>query len=89
MSKTIIEKVLNDANKDKRIVKINARLKSNGRFASLNGQVYDIKTANDGHKYVVIENFNGNTRDDGRKWQNVAVESITVIKKDGFVYKQI
>jgi len=87
MNKNIIEKVLVDASKDKRIVKINARLKKNGQFTSINGQVHKIKTAKDGHQYVVFKNFNGHKDNPEQKWQNIPVNLILAIRKDGFLYK--
>jgi len=86
-NKNVIARVVRDAQKDKRFVSAFVRLKSNGRFAKINGQVKDVRINRDGQGYVVFENFFAPIRQDNRRWQSVLFENIIVIKKDKMVYR--
>lgn len=82
----VINAVVHDANTNKTFVSMWVWLKKHGRCAKLNGKVYDVKTSRNGKSYLLLENFLGKTRQDGRRWQTVPVNSIISIKKDKKVY---
>jgi len=86
-NKKIIKLVLKDSVKDKRILKAQIRLKGNGRFSSFTGQIHNIKTNKDGDQYMIVNNFNGKVRKDGKRWQSVRVDNVIQIKKDGKLYR--
>ena len=86
MNSKIIFRALKDAQKNKRFIGATIRLKKNGRFTKINGQVYDLKLNRDGEIYVVIENQLGLPRQDGKKWQSVRLSNILGIRKDGFKF---
>jgi len=85
--KKVISRVLMDAKKDKQFIGATIRLKKNGRFSKINAQIFDVKVSQDGEVYVVLENRFADDRQDGRKWQSVAVENIISVRKDGMTYR--
>ena len=87
--KNIISRVLRDANQTKQFVGLTVRLKSNGQFRRINGQVHSIKINQDGQGYIVMENlFLPETRKDGRKWQSVSLDRVLSVRANGMRYKK-
>lgn len=84
----VISRVLKDANKDKTFVGLTARLKKNGQFRKINGKIHDIRISQDGKGYIIMENFLGQTRKDGRKWQSVSIDNIMSIRSNKINYKR-
>ena len=86
--KNVISRVLTDSNKNKQIVGLTVRLKKNGQFAKVNGQVHSININQDGEGYLVMENFFGPERKDGRKWQSVALDNVLSVRANGMKYNK-
>jgi len=82
-----IARAITKSKKDKKIIGAQIRLKKNGRFASVNGKVKDIKVSRDGEVYFTMENFLGTKRKDGRKWQSVKLANVIKVFRDGKVYE--
>lgn len=82
-----VARIITKSQKDKRVIGAQIRLKKNGRFASINGKIKDIKVSKDGNVYFTIENFIGNKRKDGRKWQSVRLDNVIKVFRDGKVYE--
>ena len=82
-----IKTALTEAHADKRFISAQIRLKKNGRFSRINGQVSEIRKSAEGKHYILINNFVGNERDDGSHWQNVLVDNIISVRKDGKTIK--
>lgn len=49
-----IARAIYDAKKNLTTIKANIRLKKNGHFSSIEGQVKDIKVSRDGYAYLII-----------------------------------
>lgn len=87
MNRSIVEKVMHDANRDKRFFRALVRLKKNGRFARVVGKVYHIGTnKKTGEEYAVIKNFDPRNPYPTHQWQTVVLNRILQIKKDGYRY---
>lgn len=68
------------AQKDKAPISASIRLKKNGQFSSVSGVVEDLKVSRDGIPYILMNKG-------GNKWQNVRLEYVLSLNKDGKVYK--
>lgn len=89
MTRSTVEKVMYDANKDKRFFSALVRLKKNGRFARVNGKIYSIGTnKRTGEEYAVVKNY-AKKNEQGAytpAWQTVVLNRVLQIKKDGYRY---
>ena len=74
-------KTINEARKAKSELKLNIRLKHNGRFSSIKGHVKDMKISIEGETYVVIR---GGKHD----YQTVPLDNVLAVVRDGEVVKR-
>lgn len=89
MRRSTVEKVMHDANNDKRFFSALVRLKKNGRFARVNGKVYHIGTnKKTGEEYAVVKNYVRKNEEnaDTHAWQTVVLNRVLQVKKDGYRY---
>lgn len=72
---------IKEAKVDKSKVRLNIRLKRDGRFSSVSGVISDVKVSLDGLPYVVV-------KPDGKHIQSVPLKNVMAVVKDGEVYKR-
>lgn len=71
--------------KSKRFIGGLGRLKKDGRIVELNGQVFARKTSKAGNEYILIDNFLGKKRKDGKKrWQMVLLKNLISFNESGW-----
>lgn len=79
-----IKESLDYAIKTKRFIGGLGRLKKNGRIAKINGQVFARKVSKNGDEYVIIDNFLGNRRSGGKRWQIILLKNVISINENGW-----
>jgi len=83
----VISRVLHDARKSKEFVGLTVRLKKDGTWRKINGQIYDLKLNQDGAGYVVMQNFFAPERKDGKRWQSVSMDNIVSVRANKKTYR--
>jgi len=82
-TKNKVARVISEARKEKAEVRLNIRLKKDGRFSSVSGKVSEVKVSQDGAPYVVVRPTQKN-----KHIQSVPFENILAVVKDGEVFKR-
>lgn len=82
MSKAVV-KAIKEAVKDKSEVRLNIRLKRDGRFSSVLGFVKDIKVSLDGESYAVVQ-----PSQKSKHVQSVLLKNVRAILKGGELIKK-